>query len=72
MEMPRQNIVLAVGTSIGVLAMTVVPLVAAWRAGLRLRPRWDVRNPSVRALARPGAWAAAYLARHTTTPGSVE
>ena len=56
------RLVLAVGTSIGVLAMTVVPLVAAWRAGLRLRPRWDLRNPSVRALARPGVWAAAYLA----------
>jgi len=56
------RLVLAIGTSVGVLAMTAVPLVAAWRAGLRLRPRWDLRNPSVRALGRPGAWAAAYLA----------
>ena len=42
--------------------MTAVPFVAAWRAGLHLRPRWDPRHPTVRALARPGAWAAGYLA----------
>ena len=57
-----ERLVLALGTSAGVVAMTAVPLVAAWRAGLRLRPRWDPRNPAVRALARPGAWAAGYLA----------
>src|SRR5437588_120736 len=57
-----QRLVLAIGTSAGVLAMTAIPLVAAWRAGLRLRPRWDLRHPEVRALGRPGAWAAAYLA----------
>ena len=58
----EEKLVLAVGTSVGVLAMTAVPFVAAWRAGLRLRPRWDPRHPAVRALARPGAWAAGYLA----------
>jgi putative peptidoglycan lipid II flippase len=57
-----QRLVLAIGTSAGVLAMTAIPVVAAWRAGLRLRPRWDLRHPDVRALGRPGAWAAAYLA----------
>jgi putative peptidoglycan lipid II flippase len=57
-----ERLVLAVGTSVGVLAMTVVPFVAAWRAGLRLRPRWDPGHPAVRALARPGAWAVGYLA----------
>src|SRR5207302_6555566 len=58
----QERLVLAVGTTAGVVAMTVVPFVAAWHAGLRLRPRWDPRNPAVRALARPGAWAAGYLA----------
>ena len=58
----EERLVLAVGTTAGVLAMTVVPFVAAWRAGLRLRPHWDPRHPAVRALARPGAWAAGYLA----------
>jgi len=57
-----EKLVLAVGTTLGVLAMTAVPFVAAWRAGLHLRPRWDPRHPTVRALARPGAWAAGYLA----------
>ena len=57
-----EKLVLAVGTTIGVLAMTVVIFVAAWRAGLHLRPHWDPRHPAVRALARPGAWAVGYLA----------
>jgi putative peptidoglycan lipid II flippase len=57
-----ERLVLAIGTTVGVLAMTVVPFVAAWRAGLHLRPHWDPRHPAVRALARPGAWAAGYLA----------
>jgi putative peptidoglycan lipid II flippase len=56
------RLVLALGTTAGVLAMTAVPLVAAWRAGLHLRPRWHPRHPGVRALVRPGAWAAGYLA----------
>jgi putative peptidoglycan lipid II flippase len=56
-----ERLLLALGTTAGVVALTAVPLIAAWRAGLRLRPRWDIRNASVRALARPGAWAAAYL-----------
>ena len=39
------RLLLAGGTTAGVLAMTAVPLVAARRAGLRLRPRWDPRHP---------------------------
>jgi putative peptidoglycan lipid II flippase len=57
-----EKLVLALGTTAGVVAMTAVPFVAAWRAGLHLRPRWDPRHPAVRALARPGAWAVGYLA----------
>jgi len=58
----EERLVLAIGTTAGVLAMTAVPFVAAWRAGLRLRPHWDPRHPAVRALARPGAWAVGFLA----------
>jgi putative peptidoglycan lipid II flippase len=58
----EEKLVLAVGTTVGVVAMTAVPFIASWRAGLRLRPHWDPRHPAVRALARPGAWAAGYLA----------
>jgi len=57
-----ERLVLAIGTTGGVLAMTAVSFVAAWRAGLRVRPHWDPRNPAVRALARPGAWAVGFLA----------
>ncbi|HEV3401387.1 MAG TPA: lipid II flippase MurJ, partial [Acidimicrobiales bacterium] len=57
-----QRLVLAVGTTVGVAAMTLVPLVDAWRAGLRVRPRWDPRHPGLRGLGRAGAWGAAYLA----------
>jgi putative peptidoglycan lipid II flippase len=57
-----QRMVLAVGTTAGVAAMTLVPLVDAWRAGLRVRPRWDPRHPGLRGLGRAGAWGAAYLA----------
>jgi putative peptidoglycan lipid II flippase len=57
-----QRLVLAVGTTAGVAAMTLVALVAAWRAGLRLRPRWDPGHAGLRELARAGAWAAGYLA----------
>ena len=57
-----ERLVLAVGTTAGVAAMTLVPLLAAWRAGLRLRPRWDPGHAGLPDLARSGAWAAGYLA----------
>ena len=57
-----QRLLLAVGTTAGVVAMAAVPLVALRRAGVRLRPRWDPASPELRALARAGAWGVAYLA----------
>jgi putative peptidoglycan lipid II flippase len=57
-----ERLVLAVGTTAGVAAMTLVALVAAWRGGLRLRPRWDPDHAGLRELARAGAWAGGYLA----------
>ncbi|MFP5317476.1 MAG: murein biosynthesis integral membrane protein MurJ [Acidimicrobiia bacterium] len=56
-----EKLVLALGTTAGVLAMSVVPVVALRRAGLRLRPAWDPRHPGLRTLARDGAWAAGLL-----------
>ena len=55
-------VVLALGTTAGVAAMTLVPVVALARAGVRLRPRWIPAQPELRSLWRPGAWAAASLA----------
>jgi putative peptidoglycan lipid II flippase len=57
-----QKLLLALGTTGGVLVMSVVPVLALWRAGFRLRPRLRVRDPNVRAVARLGAWGAAMLA----------
>lgn len=57
-----QRLVLAGGTSAGVAAMTLVPVAAARRAGWRLRPRWRLNSPEMRALGQAGKWGAAGLA----------
>jgi putative peptidoglycan lipid II flippase len=57
-----QRLVLAVGTTAGVAAMTLVTVVGAWRAGFSLRPRWNPAHSGVRHLGRPGLWGIAYLA----------
>lgn len=57
-----QRLVLAVGTTAGVVVMAAVPLVALWRAGLRLRLRWIPSLPSLRGLGRAGVWGVVYLA----------
>ncbi len=54
--------VLAGGTTLGVLAFTLLPAVAVRRGGFHLRPRVDWRDPTVRTLARRGAWAGGQLA----------
>lgn len=56
------RLVLAVGTTAGVLAMTAVPVVALARAGVRLRPRLDLGHPGLGAVMRAGAWGALLLA----------
>src|SRR5207249_6549023 len=45
-----------------VMAMTAMPVIACWRAGLALRPRWAPNHPGVRGLGRAGLWAGGYLA----------
>jgi putative peptidoglycan lipid II flippase len=57
-----ERLVLGLGTTGGVLAMTLVPVVALWRSGLRLRPRWELAQPGLRRLGRDGVWAAGMLA----------
>lgn len=55
------RLVLAVGTTAGVVAMAAVPLIALRRAGVRLRPRWDPAHPGLRSLGRAGIWGVVYL-----------
>jgi putative peptidoglycan lipid II flippase len=59
-----QKLLLALGTTGGVLAMSAVPAVALSRAGYRLRPRLRgaLHNPRLRAVGRIGAWGAVMLA----------
>jgi putative peptidoglycan lipid II flippase len=54
--------VLAGGTTLGVLAFTLLPAVAVVRGGFHLRPRLDWRDPVVRTVGRRGAWAGGQLA----------
>ena len=56
------RLLLACGTTAGVVAMTAVPVLAARRAGLRLWPRWDPHHPGLRSIGRAGLWGAASLA----------
>ena len=57
-----QRLVLAVGTTTGVLAMAAIPIVNARRRGLRLRPRWEPRDPQLREIGRVGLWGGVLLA----------
>ncbi|HEV3498429.1 MAG TPA: lipid II flippase MurJ, partial [Actinomycetes bacterium] len=57
-----ERLVLGLGTTAGVLAMTLVPVVALWRSGVRLRPRWDLAQPVPADPAQSGLWAGGLLA----------
>lgn len=57
-----QILVLAGGTTMGVVAFCGLPILAVLRSPFRLRPNLDHHHPEVRRLARHGAWAAAFLA----------
>ena len=57
-----QTLVLGVGTTLGVLALSAIPVLAAIRCGTSLRPRLDVRHPDVRRVLGLGRWAGCYVA----------
>ena len=57
-----EKLVLALGTTLGVVAFCAVPVVGLARSGTTLRPRWAPRDPVLRRLARQGLWAAGFLA----------
>jgi putative peptidoglycan lipid II flippase len=56
------KLLLGLGTTGGVLAMTLVPVLALRRLGMRLRPRLARGVPALREVARAGAWAGVLLA----------
>lgn len=57
-----QTVVLGLGTTLGVVALSAIPLVAVWRGGVALRPRLELRHPAVRQIVRGGGWATLFLA----------
>jgi putative peptidoglycan lipid II flippase len=54
--------IVAGGTTLGVVVFCALPVLAVWRGGFRLRPRFEYRHPAVRNLLREGAWAGVFLA----------
>lgn len=56
-----EKILLGAGTLAGTVAMTIVPLVALWHAGMPLRPRWRAKGLGLRKLWHQGAWAAGHV-----------
>ncbi|HEX8804824.1 MAG TPA: lipid II flippase MurJ, partial [Acidimicrobiales bacterium] len=58
---PLEVAVLAGGTTLGVVAFTAAPVVAAARRGLVLRPIVAFDDPDLRRLARAGLWAGLFL-----------
>jgi putative peptidoglycan lipid II flippase len=58
-----QKLVVGAGTTLGVLAMTLVPWLAMRRTGAHLRPGpVDRSSPLLRDVARVGLWSGAFLA----------
>ena len=55
-----ETLLLGLGTTAGVVAMTVCLVPSLLRIGWRVRFRWDPRHPAVRRGARLGAWALGY------------
>lgn len=63
LDLPLSHrLLLACGTTAGVLAMAAIPLVNARRRGLAVRPRWNPGDPQLRAIARVGLWGGVVLA----------
>jgi putative peptidoglycan lipid II flippase len=58
---PILLVVLGLGTTAGIVAMTLVLLPAMRRAGVRLRWRPEWRNPALRTLVRLSGWTLGYV-----------
>jgi putative peptidoglycan lipid II flippase len=58
---PGQRLLLGVGTTLGVVAMTVALWPSLRAIGFRWRPRFDWRDEGVRRLARLAAWVVVYV-----------
>ncbi len=56
-----EKVLLGGGTLAGTAAMTLVPLLALWRGGLGIRPRWQVPDADLRSLAKRGLWGAGHV-----------
>lgn len=78
----QQFILLAGGTTLGVVASSLTPAIALRRAGVRWIPRWRPRHPAVQSMRRSFGWAtlsivgtlvptAAALALGNGAPGGV-
>jgi putative peptidoglycan lipid II flippase len=52
---------LGLGTTAGIVAMTVVLWPAVQRSGFRFRPNFDWRNPAVREVGRMSGWTLGYV-----------
>jgi putative peptidoglycan lipid II flippase len=63
MDLPTSHrVLLAAGTTAGVLAMAAIPIFNARHRGLRIRPRWQPGDPRLRAIAKVGLWGGVLLA----------
>ena len=58
---PTLLVLLGLGTTAGIAAMTVVLWPAIRRAGIRLRPRFDFRNPVLRTIGGLSGWTLGYV-----------
>ena len=66
-----QTLLLGLGTTSGVLALSAIPVAAALRSGTSLRPRFDLHHPDVRRVLRLGGWAGASVAATQLLAGVV-
>ena len=55
------KVILGLGTTLGVAAMSGLPAAAAARDGLRLRPTLEWSDPRVKSVAREGLWAGSLI-----------
>jgi putative peptidoglycan lipid II flippase len=79
LEDDRLRWTLGLGATLGIIAMTLVLVPAIKRAGIRLRPRLQLRHPAVRQVLVMSGWTVGYVAanqvsviivRNLADPGS--